>query len=68
MPLNVNFAGDETTGKRDFKMMCVCGYSSDVVDAINLDEKLNTSSKLPPNDGQFEKSFSGMHKFYNFFL
>ena len=39
-------------------MMCVRGYSLDVVDAINLDEKLETSSKLPPNNGQFEKSFS----------
>ena len=41
-------------------MMCIRGYSSDVADAINLDEKLETSSKLPPNNGQFEKSFAGM--------
>jgi len=42
-------------------MMCVRGYSSDVVDAINLDEKLEAASKLPPNNGQFEKSFAGMY-------
>ena len=42
-------------------MMCVRGYSSDVADAINLDEKLKTSSKLPTNSGQFEKSFTGMY-------
>ena len=53
--------GDEATGKKDFKMMCVRGYSSDIADAINLDEKLETSSKLPPNNGQFEKSFAGMY-------
>ena len=32
--------GDETAGKRDLKMMCIRGYSSDIPDAINLDEKL----------------------------
>ena len=60
--------GDETTGKRDFKMMCVRGYSSDIPDAINLDEKLETTSKLPPSIGHFEKSFTGTYvhtyKFY----
>ena len=35
--------------------MCVRGYS---LDAINLDEKLETTSKLPHNI-QFEKSFTG---------
>ena len=54
------YKGDETTGKRDFKMMCIRGYSSDVPNAINLDEKLETASKLPPNNGQFEKSFAGI--------
>ena len=55
--------GDETTGKRDVKMMCVRGYSSDIPDAINLDEKFESASKLPPNNGQFEKSFAGMYKY-----
>ena len=41
--------------------MCIRGYSSDIEDAINLDEKLETTSKLPPNNGQFEKSFAGMY-------
>ena len=41
--------------------MCIRGYSSDIADAINLDEKLETSSKLPPSSGQFEKSFAGMY-------
>ena len=41
-------------------MMCVHGYSSDIPDAINLDKKLETASKLPPSIGQFEKSFTGM--------
>ena len=54
--------GDETTGKKDFRMMCVRGYSSDIPDAINLDEKLETSSKLSPNNGQFEKNFAGKYK------
>ena len=44
-------------------MMCVRGYSSDVSNAINLDEKLEANSKLPPNE-QFEKSFSGMYTMY----
>ena len=51
--------GDETAGKRDLKMMCIRGYSSDIPDVINLDEKLETASKLPPNNGQFDKSFVG---------
>ena len=42
-------------------MMSVRGYSSDIPDAINLDEKLETTSKLPPNNGQFEKSFAGTY-------
>ena len=42
-------------------MMCVRGYSSDVADAINLDEKLKTASKLPPNTEHFEKSFNGTY-------
>ena len=43
-------------------MMCVRGYSSDVADAIHLDEKLEAASKLPPNIGPFKKSFTGMCK------
>ena len=42
-------------------MMCIRGYSSDVSDAINLDEKLEATSKLPPKNGLFEKSFAGMY-------
>ena len=42
-------------------MMCIRGYSSDVADAINLDEKLEATSKLPPKNGLFEKSFAGMY-------
>ena len=42
-------------------MMSVRSYSSDVADAINLDEKLETTSKLPPNNRQFEKSFAGTY-------
>ena len=44
-------------------MMCIRGYSSDIEDAINLDEKLETTSKLPPNNGQFEKSFAGIYMY-----
>ena len=53
--------GNETTEKKSIKMMCVRGYSSDVSDAIHLDEKLEAASKLPPNIGQFEKSFTGTY-------
>ena len=42
--------------------MCVRSYSSDVADAIHLDEKLEAASKLPPNIGPFKKSFTGMCK------
>ena len=49
-------------------MMCVRGYSSDVADAIHLDEKLEAASKLPPNIGQFKKSFTGMCDFYKAFF
>ena len=59
--MDVILEGDETTGKGDFKMMCIRGYSSEVPDTINLDEKLETTSKLPHNIGQFEKSFTGMY-------
>ena len=41
-------------------MMCIRGYSSDIPDAINLDEKLETASILPPGIGQSEKSFTSM--------
>ena len=42
-------------------MMCIRGYSSDITDAINLDERLKTASKLPLNEEQFEKSFAGKY-------
>ena len=45
-------------------MMCIRGYSSDIPDTINLDEKLETTSNLPPSNGQFEKSFAGMFNDY----
>ena len=45
-------------------MMCVRGYSTDIStdisDAINLDEKLKSVSKLPPNIVNYKKSFTGM--------
>ena len=44
-------------------MMCIRGYSSKIPDAINLDEKLETTSKLLHNIGQFEKSFTGMYSY-----
>ena len=56
------YTGNETTGKRSIKMMCVRGYSLDVSDAIHLDEKLEAASKLPPNKVQFEKSFTGTYE------
>ena len=53
-------------------MICIRGYSSDVADAINLDEKLEATSKLPPKNGQFEKSFAGVYvckiHFFAYFL
>lgn len=44
---------------KGFKMMCVRGYSTDISDAINLDEKLESVSKLPPNIVNYKISFVG---------
>ena len=41
-------------------MMCIRGYSSDILDAVNFDEQLEITSKLPPNTEHFEKSFNGI--------
>ena len=40
-------------------MMCIRGYSIDIPDAINLDEKLDTDSKLPPDLVNYNKCFTG---------
>ena len=40
-------------------MMCVRGYSTDIPDTINLDEKLETISKLPLDLVNYNKSFTG---------
>ena len=45
---------------KGFKMLCVRGHLSDIPDIINLDEKLENVSKLPPNVVHYDKSFTGM--------
>ena len=58
--LLVSFSeGNDIDGKREYKMMCIRGFAVDVPKAIALDDQLETSSKQPPNNSEYVKSFTG---------